>query len=161
MQLKKLAAAAALVALTSGSALAADPPSLYMPEGDGSIWDGFYAGVLGGIWDGNSTYFYGGGLVGVNHTFDNFLIGVEGRGVVYSDGDFGGDVAGRLGFVFDNFLVFGDAGVGVRDGFTHTFAGGGIEAALQDNLSVGGTVEFVTGSGFNAIRSDVSLKFHF
>jgi hypothetical protein len=151
----------------SGAAVAADPlspvdydDSLIVPT-SAFEWDGLYAGGLVGIWNGNSTYVYGGGLLGANFTFDTFLLGVEGRAVVYSDGDVGGDLAGRFGVILDEVLLFGDLGVGVRDGSGHVFVGAGAEVALMDNVSLAGQAEFVTGSGFNALRGHLSLRFHF
>jgi hypothetical protein len=151
----------------SGAAVAADPFSpidydddLLLPT-SAFEWDGLYAGGLVGIWSGNSTYVYGGGLLGANFTFDSFLLGVEGRAVLYSDGDVGGDLAGRFGVLLDQVLLFGDLGVGVRDGSGHFFAGAGAEVALLENVSLAGQAEFVTGSGFNAVRGHLSLRFHF
>jgi opacity protein-like surface antigen len=169
---KLLAAAAAIAVLSTGAALAADPiefeeEDVFLPT-SAFEWDGLYAGGLVGFWSGNSAYVFGGVVFGANYLLDgsfslngNVLLGVEGRAVVYSDGDFGVDGAGRLGLTFDNTLVFVDAGIGFRDGDPHVFAGAGVEYALMDNLSIGGRLEFVSGGMFNAVRGDVSLLFHF
>ena len=167
MRLKTALAVGLLAGGISGAAVAADP--LVAIDYDDSFisptsvfdWDGLYAGGLVGLWAGNGTYIYGGGLIGVNYTVDGFLLGAEARGVFYSDGDLGGDLAGRIGVIFDQWLLFGTLGIGIRDGSTHVFAGGGAEVALWDNLSLAGQAEFVTGSSFNAIRADVSLRYHF
>jgi hypothetical protein len=161
---KQLAAAALAAALVTGPALAVDP--VYYDDMNSSYgsfaWEGFYAGVLGGFWNGNSPYVQGGVQFGANFLLDgNFLLGFDGRAVVYSDGDVGFDGAGRAGLMHDRFLFFVDAGVGMRDGDPHVFGGGGIEVAVMDNVSIAGRVEAVTGTGFNAIRGETSLLFHF
>jgi opacity protein-like surface antigen len=162
---KTLVAATLVVALGASPALAADPayPELILTDApNANVWDGFYAGVLGGFWNGNSLYLLGGGSVGANFTVsNNFVLGVEGRGIVYSDGDFGFDGTARVGAAFDQVLVYADGGFGIRDGAGHVFVGGGAEVALMDNLSLDGRLEFVTGTGFNAVRGTAGLNFHF
>lgn len=157
-----LAATAVAAALSAAPASAVD---LLLDVGDNGgtyTWDGFYAGVLGGVWSGNSVYLLGGGTIGANFAVtDNIVLGVEGRGVIYSDGDIGFDGTGRLGATFQEVLVYGSGGVGLRDGNGHVFVGGGAEFALMDNLSLDGRAEFVTGTGFNAIRATGALNFHF
>jgi opacity protein-like surface antigen len=156
-----VAAAAVAVAMGSAPAMAVD---LLIPvdNGGGYVWDGFYAGVLGGFWSGNNAYLLGGGTLGANFSLGNNLVaGVEGRGVIYSDGDLGFDGTGRLGMTFDQVLVYGDAGVGIRDGAGHFFVGAGAEVAVMDNLTLDGRAEFVTGTGFNAFRATGALNFHF
>jgi hypothetical protein len=156
------AAAALAAAMSAAPAMAVD---LLIPVDNGSdgyVWDGFYAGVLGGFWSGNNAYLLGGATLGVNFTLGNNLVaGVEGRGVLYSDGDLGFDGTGRLGMTFDQVLVYGDAGLGMRDGAGHAFVGLGAEVAVMDNLTLDGRAEFVTGTGFNAIRATGALNFHF
>ena len=161
--LRMTAAAAALAAAMSAApAMAVD---LLIPVDNGSdgyVWDGFYAGVLGGFWNGNNAYLLGGGTLGANFSLGNNLVaGVEGRGVIYSDLDLGFDGTGRLGMTFDQVMVYGDAGLGIRDGAGHVFVGAGAEVALMDNLTLDGRGEFVTGAGFNAIRATAALNFHF
>ena len=159
---KTFAVAAVALALGTAPVAAADPP-LFLPETTATApWDGFYAGVLGGFWNGNSFYLLGGATVGANVTLsNNFVLGVEGRGVLYSDGDLGFDGTARLGVAVDQALVYGDGGLGVRDGAGHLLVGAGAEVAVMSNLSVDGRVEFVTGTGFNAIRGTVGANFHF
>jgi hypothetical protein len=159
---RQVGAALVASALLVGPALAVDPIPVYYDEMGSFAWEGFYAGVLGGFWSGNSVYAQGGVQFGANYLIQgNLLIGGDARAVVYSDGDFGFDGAGRLGMVVDRFLVFADAGAGVRDGSPHVFAGGGVEVAVMENLSIAGRVEGVVGSGFTAIRGETSLLFHF
>jgi opacity protein-like surface antigen len=158
---KTVAAAALAVAMSSAPAMAVDlAPIVDVPSGH--VWDGFYAGVLAGVWSGNSLYMLGGGSLGANFTItDNLVLGVEGRGVVYSDGDIGFDATARLGTAVDDILIYGDAGLGMRDGSGHFFVGGGLEIVVIEDLTVDGRVEFVTGSGFNAIRGTAALNLHF
>lgn len=159
----RTAAAAAAIAAAMGSAPAV-AVDLMIPvdNGGGYVWDGFYAGVLGGFWSGTSAYLLGGATLGANFTLGNDLVaGVEGRGVLYSDGDLGFDGTGRLGVTFQQVLVYGDAGLGIRAGAGHAFVGVGAEVAVMDNLTLDGRAEFVTGTGFNAIRATGALNFHF
>ena len=159
---KTFAAAALAATLAAGPAVAADPGLVLVDTTGGHVWDGFYAGVVGGFWNGNSFYLLGGGSLGGNFTLDgNIVLGFEGRGSVYSDGDVGFDGTARLGTTFDQVLIYVDGGLGLRDGAGHVFVGGGAEVALVDNLSLDGRVEFVSGTGFNAIRGTAGLNFHF
>lgn len=162
---KHFALAAVALAIGTAPVLAADPPGLVLVDDTPSAtsaWDGFYAGVLTGIWNGNNFYLLGGASLGANFTVaPGFVLGIEGRGAIYSDGDLGGDVTGRLGGTFDQVLLYADGGVGIRDGAPHLFVGAGAELALMDNLSLDGRAEFVTGAGFNAIRATAALNFHF
>jgi outer membrane immunogenic protein len=157
---RTVAATAMAAAMGTAPALAVDLAPII--DSGGYVWDGFYAGVLGGVWNGNSLYFLGGATAGANFTLSNSIVlGVEGRGVIYSDGDLGFDATGRLGTTFEQVLVYVDGGLGLRDGNGHAFVGGGAEVAVMDNLTLDGRVEFVTGTGFNAIRGTGALNFHF
>lgn len=158
-----VAAAALAAALGTSPVLAADPGLVLVDTTGGHVWDGFYAGVVGGVWSGNSVYLLGGGTLGANFTVTNGLVlGVEGRGVVYSDSDIGFDATFRVGVpVANDVLIYGDGGLGMRDGSSHFFGGAGAEFALVDNLSLDGRVEIVSGSGFTAIRGTAALNFHF
>lgn len=157
---KTVAAAALAVAMGTAPVMAVDLVPIVDTTG-GHVWDGFYAGVLGGVWNGNSLYLLGGASLGANFTItDNLVLGVEGRGVIYSDSDVGFDGTVRLGAAMDDILVYGNAGLGMRDGNSHFFVGGGVEAVVMDNVTIDGRAEFVTGSGFNAIRGTVALNLH-
>jgi hypothetical protein len=158
---KTVVAAALAVAMGTAPAMAVDLVPIVDTTG-GHVWDGFYAGVLGGVWSGNSVYLLGGGSLGANFTIsDDLVLGVEGRGVFYSDGDIGLDATARLGTTVEDMLLYGDAGLGMRDGSGHFFVGGGLEVVVMDDLTVDGRVEFVSGSGFNAIRGTAALNLHF
>jgi len=124
-----LSATAIALALSIGSAFAADLPSrkeapVYIPPPPLLTWTGFYAGVnLGGGWQSNvgdydSTYYIlsggavsaannsggvvGGGQIGYNYQFGSFLVGAE--------ADFQGT---SIGFHRSNFFLGGN-GIGVN-----------------------------------------------
>lgn len=88
--LRKLALAAAAVAMTGSAAMAAD---LYIPETPAPImesagvgFEGAYIGVQGGLWMysddeyGDSSQGFVGGVIGYNFMADPLLLGVELQG---------------------------------------------------------------------------------
>lgn len=151
---KNLAGVAALMLASTSLAHAADlitvptsAPAAELPVTDQSTldWNGFYAGVFGGVQSspaGGSQY--GLGLdVGVNARFDFFLVGgevaVQGLG-----GGAGGtsyaQVLGRAGLLAtDDVALYGAAGYGIDLGApdeSDLLVGGGVEVALTDAVSV-------------------------
>jgi outer membrane immunogenic protein len=190
---KILLAGTALLTLVSSSAMAADlsrpPPVEYKapPMVPVFSWTGFYiGGNLGGAWahadvtdsffglnfsnGSNNGVFIGGGQVGGNYQFNNFVIGVEGTfdwaansnnsttGIAIPNGDiiqvtsnntWIATVAGRLGVAFDRVLIYakgGGAWVG-NSSFTVTdvTTGVSITGSNSNNTSgwlVGGGIEW-------------------
>lgn len=145
-------------------------------------WTGFYVGgQAGGGWNdsrwsgdfltfntnGSGGIF--GGQIGYNWQIDQYVIGIEGNfagSTVKGDDqcsdslgttcetkqDYLGSVRGRLGYAFDRFLVYGDAGVAFTKykfrqiDFPQSFGGGsrvgwtaglGVEYALTDHWTAG------------------------
>lgn len=151
---KTLAGATVLTLASATFAHAADlitvptsAPSAELPVVDQSTfdWNGFYAGVLGGVQSspaGGTQY--GLGLdVGVNARFDFFLVGgevtVQGLGGG-AGGTTYGQVLGRAGLLAtDDVAVYGAAGYGLDLGApdeSDLLVGGGVEVALTDAVSV-------------------------
>lgn len=134
-----LAACVTCVAISS-AASAADMPvkgRIYAPVSYAPVWTGFYAGVNAGYgWatfdDGVSTSkmngFIGGGQLGYNWQISSFVLGVEGDmqysaqkrtetaviGGVTFTGEakvpWFGTARGRVGYAFDNFLIYATGG---------------------------------------------------
>jgi outer membrane immunogenic protein len=134
-----------------------------------------------------------GGTVGYNHQIGQWVVGLEADGgwsgidndddnLAYDTGlDWLTTVRGRVGYSFDSFMVYGTGGAaigevtydnGVEDSDTRIgwTAGGGVEAALTDNISIKGEYLYVdlgedTLSGdevdFNAhtIRGGINYRF--
>jgi outer membrane immunogenic protein len=142
---------ASALALSAGLAAAADlpppmspaPAPMMSPVPIAYNWSGFYFGGHGGWAFGQGSFDDGaviGGHVGVNWQWNSFVLGVEGGG---SWADLNGadsleDIRGRVGFAFDRFLAYGTGGGGFQDfGDLGWVAGGGVDYALTDQLSVG------------------------
>lgn len=148
----RIAVTAAIVLIGAAfPAQAADPLSvstdaaaLAVPAQPGFDWSGFYAGIFGSagqsVGDGGQL---GLGLnAGINAQFDFVLVGAE----VTLQGLSGdtidtayGQVLGRTGVVItDDVLLYAAAGYGWDLGGSGSgaFAGGGLELALTDNVSV-------------------------
>lgn len=185
--LTKVALAAILSTTAFGGALAADaigvPPPVapIMPpvyDQGGFDWNGFYAGVSGGaqneIVDGTTSWTLGAQL-GVNAAFDFFLVGAE----VAIDGVFDtpdtyayGSVLGRAGIIItDELLAYGAAGYGTDFGAAngsgqHILAGGGLEFAATDDVTIRGQYLYGWDQSGNPAKGDVhkfsiGANFHF
>jgi outer membrane immunogenic protein len=169
----------------------APPPPLPPPFS----WTGFYiGGNLGGAWahdditdslfglnfsnGNNNGVFIGGGQVGLNYQFSNFVLGVEGdfdwaannnnrgSGVVIpnvgtfqatSNDTWIATVAARFGVAYDHWLFYGKAGGGWvgNNGFTVTnvTTGASITGSNSNTNSgwlVGGGVEWAFASNWSA-----------
>lgn len=152
---KKMALAALFTSAAATGAFAADlntmptPVPMEAPVAQQAAfdWNGFYAGVYGGAQNSSAGGMqYGLGVnVGVNAAFDFYLLGGE----VAIHGLTGGagstsyaEVLGRAGvIVTDNVMVYGAAGYGIDLGAPNEddiLAGGGVELALTDNVSLRG-----------------------
>jgi outer membrane immunogenic protein len=125
-----------------------------------------------------------GGTVGYNYQMGQFVIGLEADGgwsgidneddnaLFDSSIDWLSTVRGRVGFAIDNFLIYGTGGAaigevtfdqgGVEDSDTRIgwTAGGGIEAALTDNISVKGEYLYVDLGEEEILGADVDVNAH-
>ncbi|MBN9304266.1 MAG: hypothetical protein BGO82_17990 [Devosia sp. 67-54] len=153
MRLFKIASLAALLAALSPAAQAVDLLTVptsgndSLPVADsGFDWNGFYAGVYG-VAQGSTV---GGGQlglgldVGANARFEFVLVG--GEVAIQALGGGAGTTAyvegvGKAGIALtDNAIAYGAVGLGTALGGpseTDLLAGGGVDLALADNLSVG------------------------
>jgi outer membrane immunogenic protein len=141
-------------------------------------WNGAYVGISGGYVDpnydigfldtkrgfGKGSYLIG-GTAGYNYQIDSFVLGVEGdlsyanyRGSFtnlfgfgfdgHADSSYLGTVRGRVGYTFDNVLVYGTGGVAFTDlkvqtpagkidkGLTGYTVGAGVEYGFSPNTTV-------------------------
>ncbi len=174
------AGVSALGLLAAGTALAADLPNRRVAPSSPVYaapmftWTGLYAGVNAGYGFGKFTRdgrnfddpsgFVGGGQIGYNQQFGQFVAGVEadlqyadltanGRTFLAPIGskaelDYFGTIRGRLGVAFDRALVYATGGyayggstvsipfVGSDDAFHNGYTlGGGIEYAFTNNVT--------------------------
>jgi len=150
----RIALAASAITLMSGSAMAADlitvptstPAEIPVHEEAGFDWNGFYAGLYGGIQNSPVAGMqYGLGVqAGVNAQFDFYLLGAEVAVHGLTGGNVGntsyGQILGRAGLVVsDNVLVYAAGGYGIDLGAPEeedVLLGGGVELAVTDNVSV-------------------------
>lgn len=149
--LKTLATAFVLSALPV-AALAADPIMVPIDSTGRSVpltdaatdWSGFYAGIYGVAQhsDSNGTQAGLGLTVGVNAQIDFVLVGAEVslQGLAGDAVDTAyGEVVGRTGLVLnDDVLLYAAAGYGwdLAGGESDILAGGGVEYAVNDDLSL-------------------------
>lgn len=178
--LRKLALAAAALAMTGSAAMAADlyvPETPYLPESTGFSWDGLYAGAgIGGYFVADAeTVAQISGVFGVNAIVaDPFLIGAE----LEANYNFENDdyyswyevwLKARAGMlVTPDVLIYGVAGVGLwaydteDDNGTQAGLGLGIEAAVSDSISVRGEALYVGyGDDSSGVWAKASILFHF
>lgn len=123
-----------------------------------------------------------GGTVGYNHQMGQFVVGLEADGAwsgIEGDDaafdtsiDWLSTVRGRVGFALDNFLIYGTGGAAIgevsyddgivddsdtRVGWT---AGGGVEAAVTDNISIKGEYLYVDLGEEEIGGTDVDINAH-
>ncbi len=173
------------------------PAQAFVQEQVSFDWSGFYVGVYGGYAFGESSVEglsedaeggLAGGTVGFNMQSGSFVYGIEADGgwagieddIDDVTVDWTSTVRGRIGYAFDSVLVYatGGAAIGgvdsdiVGDGDTRLgFAvGGGVEAALTDNISAKVEYQYIDlgdddidGSPveFDAHTVKAGLNFHF
>jgi len=184
--LRKLALAAAVLAVTGSAAMAAD---LYVPEtaapiveATGTSFEGFYAGVqLGGVSYNNDidtdASLLLGGVVGYNFAADPLLLGVELQGNYYFENDevdaYGDILAlGKIGFVpVENFAIYATGGVGYvwtdNTDFAQYALGVGAEFKVTDDMSIRADLlglNYDNGNDdemFDSARATVGVLWHF
>lgn len=157
MRIHEKALSAAIFSLAGASvAQAADPISyetsaqMQMPiygSEVGTDWDGFYAGLYGVTQASadNDAQFGLGVALGVNATFDFYLVGAEVAFEGLSGGEAGDETSytqllARGGLVVaDNVIVYGAAGYGIDTGpndESDWLVGAGLEYAISDDVSL-------------------------
>lgn len=173
-------AAGAGLALIASAAVAADLPRRTAPVAPAFTaapvftWTGFYAGVNAGygfgnpkgagsaVWD-NTNGFVGGGQIGYNQQFNQFVLGIEtdlqGTGMSGKQSSAGaagdksripyfGTVRARAGYAIDRFMPYVTGGfayggshvvtaaVGKTDNVNYGWTiGGGVEYAFTNNIT--------------------------
>jgi len=182
--LKKVAIAALLSTTAFGGAYAADAIGIPAPaippapvyDDSGFDWNGFYAGVNASVEnniDADTTNWALGGQAGVNTTFDFFLVGAEvAIDGVFADPDmyaYGSALARGGVLITDELLAYGAIGYGTDFGAAagtgdHILAGGGLEFAATDDVSIRG--QYLYGWGQDAADTDIhkfqiGANFHF
>lgn len=172
--MKRLILASTAFLAMSAAAFAADlpdraAPAPFVPAPPIFTWTGFYAGVnagyafgdftgRGGALFGDADGFAGGGQLGYNVQFGQFVVGLEtdlqfmdfeaGRsaaGAAFPIGvgsraelDYFGTVRTRIGFAFDRALVYGTGGFAY--GGTEVTAVTGVGTFSDENTHVGWTL---------------------
>ncbi len=148
----KVLLTAAILLTTTALARAADPIAVpidstgrSVPVAQGTTdWNGFYAGVFGTVRqdEADGTQAGAGLSAGVNAQIDFVLVGAEvslqGLGGDTVDTTYG-EVVGRAGLILnDDVLLYAAAGYGwdLAGGQSGLLAGGGVELAVNDDLSV-------------------------
>lgn len=184
--LKKVAIAALLSTTAFGGAYAADaigipapiiPPAPIVDDSNFD-WNGFYAGVNASAEndiDESETNWALGAQAGVNTTFDFFLAGAEvAIDGVFDDPDmyaYGSALARGGVLITDELLAYGAVGYGTDFGAAegtgdHILAGGGLEFAATENVSIRGQYLYGWDQSNDAFSSDVhkfqvGANFHF
>lgn len=177
---KRIALIALATSLPVGAAHAADlitvptstPVEVPVYEEPGFDWNGFYAGVYGGLQNSPvGGMQYGLGVqAGVNAQFDFYLLGAEVtvHGLTGGVGDTSyGQILGRAGLVVtDDVVIYAAGGYGIDLGVPaeeDVLVGGGVEMAITDNISV--EAQYLHGfpvNGGNAKdQFTVGANFHF
>ena len=136
-------------------------------------WSGFYAGVYGVAQTSSEddAQLGLGVMAGVNAQFDMVLVGAEVAVEGLSDGEDGGDASaqllGRAGLlVADDVAVYAAAGYGFDldgSGQQEVLAGGGVELALSEGMSLRGQYlhSFPTQGDDSKDQFTLGAVFHF
>jgi opacity protein-like surface antigen len=168
--------AASVVALVAATGVQAADPILIDDVAISmatSNWDGPYAG-LGGVFETATsapaeTLWGVQGVLGINQTFDGFLLGGE----IYLMGtnssltgwgvSAGGEVRAGI-LATDAILIYGALGAEVESG-GNTFAtiGGGVEFWAMDDMSIDVEYKYYQGlnNGFTGHHVGLSANWHF
>ncbi|NOZ31612.1 MAG: hypothetical protein GXP01_00745 [Alphaproteobacteria bacterium] len=122
----------------------------------GFDWEGLYIGGSAGVALGSPTL---SGSIGYNKVSNDLLFGIEGSGIWYTAGAFGGEVQGRLGILASSdVLLYGAAGLGViNPGATYGLLGVGMELAVSDQMTIGGQL---SATSWGAGTAKVSLRWY-
>ena len=166
----KLLAGAALAVSFGTAAQAADMLQPADPIYNSPLFnfEGFYVGGTAGVTGSNTVYGNLGVVVGNNfQVTDGIIIGPEFQGDVYWTGNgwtaYDALAFGRIGgFITDNILLTGDAGLGFLNGAPVYAFGGAAETSLTGNLSLRGDVQAISffGHAPSAVRATAGLMFH-
>ncbi|QFR32892.1 outer membrane protein [Ancylobacter sp. TS-1] len=191
---------AALLAVPAAAAdLAYKAPAAYAPPPMAFTWTGFYIGANAGYgwgtadWSPDIDGFIGGLQAGYNwQGAGPLVLGVE-TDIQYADVssgifslDYFGTVRARIGYAFDQVLVYGTGGLAYGGGTYETWGlsnsknqigwtlGGGAEYAINNNWSVKGEYLYVdlgeesyqtltgprdVGVSSNILRAGVNYRF--
>lgn len=181
----KLIGVIGLLAMGSAAAQAADPVAV--PAQTAAYdWSGFYLGAVGSYGFGEDDWSadghfdldgaaFGGGVIGYNHQWDNFVVGAELVGLFgqmqesgYPDYTYEAlvDVKARAGYAVDRALFYVAGGYSFArfdedgDDFDlHGYnIGGGIDFALTENVVLGAEYAFRGLNGDSASNQDVDGK---
>ena len=164
-------AGAALAVSMAGTASAADlllgPPD---PIYNSPLFDfeGLYVGGTGGVAASGGLFGTLGGVVGSNFAItDGIIIGGEFQADTYWNGGgyAGYDALGLArvgGFLSDNTMIYGDVGAGLMNNTAVYAFGGGVELALNDQLSVRGDLQGIGAFGTwpTTARATAGLLWH-
>lgn len=139
-------------------------------------WSGFYAGVRVGAQnevDFDTDWLVGAEL-GVNAQWDMFVLGAElAVDAIFEDAEAYayGEITARAGVALDQFLVYGTVGYGTDFGADfgsgeHILAGGGVEIAFTDSVSLDARYVYGWDQVDDATSSDIhkftiGANFHF
>lgn len=176
MFIKRAAATAALVLAGTIAANAADlspaypapapAPAPYVPT-PSFDWSGPYVGAYTGYTFG-AGFAQLGAQAGYNFMFGTtFVAGIEAQaGGFWAFPGLGGEanLNGRVGAAFGNTLVYAEAGVGLLYPVAWTWnAGGGVEYAFNNGMSVFGEAKAIGAFGGGYIGTSVQggLNWHF
>lgn len=171
--LKQFALAAALLALPMGVARAADPITVAVqsaPEGipvTGAAfdWSGFYTSIYGVVADDREE---GAALglgvdLGINAQFEVVLVGAEVSLQATTEEPLEtayGQVTGRAGLLLtDEVVIYAAAGYGFELGgaANDLLAGGGVEVAVSDSLSL--RAEYLRGFAADGLEDRNQFTF--
>lgn len=152
-------ASAAFASAASAADLIINEPAMMVDNSYGFDWEGPYAGLwVAGL---TTPAFALGADLGVNVLLDQSLLaGFEGNLSWQTDSTWTAQGHARLGFVADQAVIYGLAGVGWNSGSGGFIpVGVGAEFAVADNLSL--KAEYNYQWGANAHVGKVGFNFHF